>query len=91
MCHVISSYWADQFIQILIGMTMQTRIRQFYLIGSDHAFRSQAAYSSRMARHSGLEAPKLKVTHALLQGDIPDPGTKPTSYISCICRWVLYH
>ena len=82
MCHVISSYWADQFIQILIGMTMQTRIRQFYLIGSDHAFRSQAAYSSRMARHSGLEAPKLKVTHALLQGDIPDPGTKPTCLTS---------
>lgn len=79
MCHVVSSHWADQFIQILIGVTMQTRIRQFYHIGSDHAFRSQGAYSSIMARHSGLEAPKLKVTHALLQGDIPDPGTKPTS------------
>ena len=82
VCHVISSFSADQFIQILTGVTMQTRIRQFYHIGSDRAFRSQAACSSRMPRHSGPEAPKLKITHALLQGDIPDPGTKPASLTS---------
>ena len=82
MCHGISSYGAGQFIQILVGVTMQTRIRQFHHIGSGQAFRTQAAYSSRMARHSGPEAPKLKITHALLQGDLPDPGTKPPSLTS---------
>ena len=25
------------------------------------------------------------------QGDLPDPGIKPASHISCIGRWVLYH
>ena len=23
--------------------------------------------------------------------DLPDPGVKPTSHVSCIGRWVLYH
>ena len=32
--------------------------------------------------HFGKLCPKLKVTHALLQGDIPDPGTKPTCLTS---------
>ena len=27
----------------------------------------------------------------LLQGDIPDLGIKPKSYVSCIGKWVLYH
>ena len=24
-------------------------------------------------------------------GDLPDPGIKPVSHVSCIGRWVLYH
>ena len=24
-------------------------------------------------------------------GDLPDPGIKPTSLVSCISRWILYH
>ena len=29
--------------------------------------------------------------HALLWGDLPDPGMKPASLKSCIGRQVLYH
>ena len=24
-------------------------------------------------------------------GDLPNPGTEPESFVSCIGRWVLYH
>ena len=24
-------------------------------------------------------------------GDLPNPGTEPVSYVSCIGRWVLYN
>ena len=29
--------------------------------------------------------------NALLQGNLPDPGIEPVSYVSCIGRRVLYH
>ena len=29
--------------------------------------------------------------HALLPGDLSDLGTKPTTHVSSIGRWVLYH
>lgn len=52
---------------------MKTRIRQFYHIGSDQVFRGQAAHSSVMARHSGPEAPKLKITHWPFKSQIKRP------------------
>ena len=30
--------------------------------------------------------------HGILQaGDLPDPGIEPTSLVSCMGQWVLYH
>ena len=37
---------------------------------------------SRQAYWSGLSCPP--------PGDLPNPGIKPTSYVSCIGKWVLY-
>ncbi|CAN0542413.1 unnamed protein product [Rangifer tarandus platyrhynchus] len=38
---------------------------------------------SRQENWSGLPCPP--------PGDLPNPGIKPVSYVSCIGRWVLYY
>ena len=41
--------------------------------------------------HGILQAKILEWVACPLLGDLSNPGIEPSSHVSCICRWVLYH
>ena len=75
-----------EFFSLLIVLCLLSHLSHVWLFVTLWTVAHQAALSigfSRQEYWSGLPCTP--------PGDLPDPGIKPESYISCTCRQVLYH